>query len=251
MHISGIIPARYASTRLPGKPLINILGKPMIQRVYERVSDVLDDVYVATDDDRIYNCVKGFEGKVLMTSPIHTTGTERCAEAIEILEARNYNSPDVVINIQGDEPFIHQEHINAIVSCFNDNDVQIATLIKQFDPHEDLFQPGLVKVIKNIHNNAIYFSRAVIPYVRNHAKEEWSSKCMFYKHIGIYAYRRDVLKEIVTLKPTRLELAESLEQIRWIENGYRIKVNVTDKESIPVDTPEDIEKISRMNIEDC
>ncbi|MDR1720768.1 MAG: 3-deoxy-manno-octulosonate cytidylyltransferase [Dysgonamonadaceae bacterium] len=241
MKFVGIIPARYASTRFPGKPLADMLGKTMIQRVYERVSGLLDEVYVATDDQRIFDAATGFSGKVVMTSDTHRSGTDRCREAYEHI-GRPF---DVIINVQGDEPFIHENQIRLLQSCFEDPQTQIATLVKPFSPDtepEVLFNPNTPKVILNKNRQVIYFSRSVIPYVRGKDIADWGSYTVFYKHIGIYAYRSEILKEIAALEPSALEKAESLEQLRWIENGYVIKAGITTEETLGIDTPEDLEK---------
>ncbi|GHT72720.1 3-deoxy-manno-octulosonate cytidylyltransferase [Bacteroidia bacterium] len=241
MTFLGIIPARYASTRFPAKPLADMLGKPMIQRVYEQVSGLLDDVLVATDDERILNTVKAFGGKALMTSPNHKSGTDRCYEAYTLC-----GKPfDVVVNIQGDEPFIQPSQIQLIKDCFRKKETQIATLIKPFSPDDDfekLFNPNSPKVVINKELQAIYFSRSVIPYFRGLHSEKWLKNHTYYKHIGLYAYRSEVLKEITALPPSALEKAESLEQLRWIENGYVIQTGITEEETIGIDTPEDLEK---------
>jgi 3-deoxy-manno-octulosonate cytidylyltransferase (CMP-KDO synthetase) len=240
MKFLGIIPARYASSRFPGKPLADMLGKPMIRRVYERVSGLLDDVIVATDDERIYNAVQSFGGKVVMTSPNHLSGTDRCFEAF----LKSGSDFDVVVNIQGDEPFIKPAQIELLKACFDDEKTQIATLVKPFsagDDFEILFNPNSPKVILNSSGQAIYFSRSVIPYVRGKHHQEWLGSHTFYKHIGIYAYKSEVLKEITSLPQSPLEKAESLEQLRWIENGYVIKAGITNEETIGIDTPEDLE----------
>ena len=242
MKFIGIIPARYASTRFPGKPLADMLGKPMIQRVYERVQSVLDAVCVATDDARIEEAVKQFGGHVVMTSDRHRSGTDRCYEAYQQC-GTDY---DVVINIQGDEPFIHPEQIETLKACFADPTTQIATLVKAFradgDFESTLFNPNSPKVVFNKQHEALYFSRSIIPYIRGEKYTEWLKNHTFYKHIGLYAYRAEVLKEITQLPQSTLELAESLEQLRWLENGYKIKVGITDQETIGIDTPEDMEK---------
>lgn len=244
MKIIGIIPARYASSRFPGKPLVDIGGKSMIRRVYEQAKKApsLSDVVVATDDDRIESHVKDFGGNVVRTLTSHQSGTDRCYEATQ-----NYNaSADVVINIQGDEPFIHPQQIELVASCFTDKDTQIATLVKKIISDDELFSPNTPKVLLNSHMEAICFSRQAIPHIRGRSQAEWLRAFTFYKHIGIYAYRTSVLKEITSLEQSSLEIAESLEQLRWIENGYKIKVKVTDSESIAVDVPEDLEKLSNF-----
>lgn len=244
MKVLGIIPARYASTRFPGKPLALINGKPMIQHVYEGVGkiSVLSEIVVATDDERIVNCVKAFGGKVVMTKETHRSGTDRCGEVLEqyLREGKEY---DVVINIQGDEPNVEHSQIETLVRCFEEKDTQIATLKKQIFLKDELFSPNVVKVVCGINSEAVYFSRFSIPYMRGINENEWLQKQKYYKHIGVYAYRCDVLKELVELKQTELEIAESLEQLRWIENGFKIKVEETTIENIAIDTPEDLLKL--------
>jgi 3-deoxy-manno-octulosonate cytidylyltransferase (CMP-KDO synthetase) len=242
MKFIGIIPARYASTRFPGKPLADMLGKPMIERVYEQVKDVLDAVYVATDDERIEEAVKQFGGNAIMTSPNHRSGTDRCYEAY----CKIGSGFDVVINIQGDEPFIQPKQIETLKACFESEDVQIATLVKPFDANGDfestLFNANSPKVVLNKNNEAMYFSRSIIPYIRGKKYDEWLPNHIFYKHIGLYGYRAETLKEITHLPQSTLELAESLEQLRWLENGYKIKVGITDLETIGIDTPADMQR---------
>jgi 3-deoxy-manno-octulosonate cytidylyltransferase (CMP-KDO synthetase) len=237
LKILGIIPARFASTRFPGKPLIDIGGETMIRRVYEQAKKAasLFDVLVATDDQRIYEEVISFGGKVMMTASHHQNGTERCAELANNIKA------DAIINIQGDEPFIHPEQIDTLASLFNGPDCQIATLVKVCDNSSLLEQPSIIKATVNKDFKALYFSRSVIPYVRNS-----QSKPTFYKHIGIYGYRADILQEIVKLKPSPLEMAESLEQLRWLENGYNILTAITTHESISIDIPEDLERVTEL-----
>lgn len=240
MNFVGIIPARYASSRFPGKPLVDIGGKTMIQRVYEQASAVLDSVYVATDDERIFQAVQAFGGCVIMTSDQHRSGTDRCAEAVGKLSGE---TPDVVINIQGDEPFVDASQLQALMACFDSPDTQIATLVKPFsekDSYETLANPNSPKVLLNKEGEAMYFSRSVVPYLRNVPQDEYLQHHTFYKHIGIYAYRRDVLTQLAALAPTVLEKAESLEQLRWLENGYRIRTAITYVENVAVDTPEDV-----------
>jgi 3-deoxy-manno-octulosonate cytidylyltransferase (CMP-KDO synthetase) len=236
----GIIPARYASTRFPGKPLAMLGGKTMIERVYTRVSAVLDDVVVATDDQRIFDAVQGFGSKVVMTSTEHRSGTDRCREAYTNVGS----DADVVINIQGDEPFIDPTQIEALKACFDDANTDIATLARHFDPaagFEALFDPNVVKVTFAHNGNALYFSRSIIPYVRNYKWQEWIDHVEFHTHVGIYAYRANVLNEISRIEQSSFEIAESLEQLRWLQNGYTIKVAVTDKPTIGIDTPADLE----------
>ncbi len=244
MNIVGIIPSRYASTRFPGKPLTDIAGKSMIQRVYEqaRKAKSLSDVYVATDDARIEEHVKSFGGKVIMTSDKHQSGTDRCFEAVFEIPGM----ADVVINIQGDEPFIHPEQIDQVASCFLSPSTQIATLVMKMKTTVDLFNPNVPKVVLNKDMEAIYFSRQAIPYMRGVEPEEWLNHFTFFKHVGIYAYTVKALKEITSLKQSTLELAEGLEQLRWIENGYKIKVKFTEFESVAVDAPEDLKKLPKF-----
>ena len=239
MKYIAIIPARYQSTRFPGKPLATLGNKPIIQHVFEKALEKIDNVWIATDDERIANTVYQFGGKVVMTNPNHQSGTDRCAEAASII--KKGIDFDVVINIQGDEPFVRQEQINSLMECFNDNETDIATLIKKIDSPEVLFNPNRPKVIIDKNQNALLFSRSTIPYIRGKEKDEWLGSHEFYSHLGMYAYRVDVLKEITKLQPSSLELAESLEQLRWLENGYRIKTAITEFESIGIDTPEDLE----------
>lgn len=236
----GIIPARYASTRFPGKPLADICGKSMIERVYTQVHKELDNVAVATDDERIANAVNAFGGNVVMTSTHHRSGTDRSFEAYKNLDS----DADVIINIQGDEPFIDPLQIAAIKDCFDTPDTQIATLVKKFDASkgfEALFDSNTPKVVMDNNMNAIYFSRSIIPYIRNHDWKEWINNATFYTHVGMYAYKASVLAKITQLPQSPLELAESLEQLRWIQNGYKIKVGITDCPTIGIDTPTDLE----------
>lgn len=241
MKFIGIIPARYGSSRFPGKPLADMGGKPMIQRVYEQVKKALNEVWVATDDERILKAVENFGGKAVLTSPDHKSGTDRCNEAFSKIG----NGFDVVINVQGDEPFIQPQQIETLKSCFDSKETELATLVKPFkkdDGFEVLFNPNSPKVVLNKNSEAIYFSRSIIPYIRDAHHTEWLDRHVFYKHIGMYAYRSDVLKKITLLPQSNLELAESLEQLQWIENGYKIKVGLTDIETIGIDTPEDMEQ---------
>jgi len=245
MKFIAIIPARYASTRFPGKPLADMGGKPMIQRVYEQVKRAVHDVWVATDDSRIFETVQSFGGKAVMTSTDHRSGTDRIQEAYSKIG----EDFDVVINVQGDEPFIQPEQIESLKECFDSKDVELATLVKPFkkeDGFDVLFNPNSPKVVINKESEAIYFSRSIVPYIRDAHHAEWLDKHTFYKHIGMYAYRVDVLKEITQLPQSSLEKAESLEQLRWIENGYRIRVGYTDVETIGIDTPEDMERAIKL-----
>lgn len=240
MKILGIIPARYASTRFPGKPLVDIGGKSMIQRVYDQAKkcDSLADVFVATDDDRIYQHVTAFGGKAVMTAGSHPSGTDRCAEV-----ARLHPDYEVIINIQGDEPYIDPEQISKVAGCFNESGTQLATLIKQIHTTEELYNLSTPKVIINTNHEAIYFSRSPIPHVRGQEPQTWLYHHTYFKHIGIYGYKSDVLQQITQLPVSSLEKAESLEQLRWLENGYRIKTQLTDMESHAIDVPEDLEKL--------
>jgi len=246
LRFAGIIPARYASSRFPGKPLVLIGNKPMIQRVYEQACKTLDIVYVATDDKRIYEAVMAFGGNAIMTSPDHMSGTDRCSEAVTRINNETAKKIDIVVNIQGDEPFIRPEQITLLMECFNDETVELATLVREVGPGEDIFNPNQPKVILNSVGDAIYFSRAAIPYVRDAEKSEWSKNHVFYKHPGLYAYKTETLKKITLLSRSSLEIAESLEQNRWIENGYRIRTAVTTWESIGIDTPDDLEKAKKL-----
>lgn len=238
MKFIGLIPARYASTRFPGKPLALLAGKPVIQHVYEQAAKVLDAVYVATDDERIYNKVLEFGGKAVMTSTEHHSGTDRIEEALEKVGG----DFDVVVNIQGDEPFIAQSQIETLCHCFEDEATQIATLGKPFECIEAVENPNSPKIVVDNRGYAMYFSRSVIPFVRGVERQEWLKKYPFLKHLGIYAYRTEVLKAITRLPQSSLELAESLEQLRWLENGYRIKVGITNVETVGIDTPEDLQR---------
>jgi 3-deoxy-manno-octulosonate cytidylyltransferase (CMP-KDO synthetase) len=237
MNILGIIPARYASTRFPGKPLVDIAGKSMIQRVYEQSKKCvhLSEVIVATDDERIYKHVHDFGGSAIITSPHHQSGTDRCAEV-----ALQHPQYDVVINIQGDEPFIDPEQISKLAFCFNDPNTQIATLVKKITSPEELFNTNSPKVLINKFSEAIYFSRSPLPHIRGREQENWLNHFSYFKHIGIYGYRADILQQITKLPVSSLEKAESLEQLRWIENGYKIKVAETELETFAIDTPEDL-----------
>lgn len=239
MKVIAIIPARYASTRFPGKPLAMLGGKTVIRRVWEQVSRVIDDVAVATDDRRIAEAVEAFGGRAVMTSPDHRSGTDRCYEAYTIIDEEY----DVVVNVQGDEPFISPSQIRALTACFDDERTDIATLVKPFAPSdgiEALENPNSPKVVIDNESRAIYFSRSVIPYLRGVERSEWLARHTFYKHIGMYAFRRDVLREVTSLPQSSLERAESLEQLRWLENGYKIGVGITDIETVGIDTPEDL-----------
>lgn len=239
MNFIGIIPARYASTRFPGKPLAVLDGKPIIQHVYENAKKILGKVWVATDDERIASAVASFNGECVMTRDDHQSGTDRCAEAALVLSRKV--DFDVVVNIQGDEPFVREGQINALKKCFDDPATEIATLVKKIENDEVLFNPNRPKVVMDRNSNALFFSRETIPHIRGVEKRDWLAKHIFYSHLGMYAYQREVLQQITTLKPSTLELVESLEQLRWLENGLVIKVAETKFESIGIDTPEDLE----------
>jgi len=236
MKFIAIIPARYASTRFPGKPLAILGGKTVIQRVYEQVTRVIPDAYVATDDDRIFQAVEAFGGKAVMTSPDHKSGTDRIEEAVEKIGG----CWDVVINVQGDEPFIQPSQIETVCRCFEAEETQIATLGKPFTTMEAVENPNSPKIVVDNRGFALYFSRSVIPFVRGVEKDDWLSRYPFLKHLGLYAYRTEVLREVTRLPQSSLELAESLEQLRWLQNGYRIRVGLTDVETVGIDTPEDL-----------
>lgn len=239
----GIIPARFASTRFPGKPLVDIAGKSMIQRVYEQAlkAKSLSKVVIATDDERIADEVKRFGGEFVFTSSQHQSGTDRCAEVIAKIPGF-----DIVINIQGDEPFIEPSQIDLLASCFIEDKVQLATLIKPIQSQESIYNPNSPKVVIDVNGRAMYFSRSPIPFIRNGEPGVWAEKHQFYKHIGIYGYRTESLKEITKLPPSSLEIAESLEQLRWIENGFYIQTKVTDLETVAIDTPEDLLKLNNL-----
>lgn len=240
MKFIAVIPARYASTRFEGKPLALLGGKPVIQRVYEQVSAVMEAV-VATDDERIFKTVESFGGRAVMTSAEHRSGTDRCWEAY----CRYDGDCDVVVNVQGDEPFIRPEELEAVKRCFDNPSTDIATLVRPFREEEGLaalMNPNSPKVVLDSEQRAVYFSRSVIPYLRGVEPEEWLKNHTFYKHIGIYAFRTGVLRAVTSLPQSRLERAESLEQLRWIENGYKIGVGITDADTIGIDTPEDLRR---------
>ena len=239
MKVVGIIPSRYCSTRFPGKPLAMIKGKTMIRRVCEQAwKSKLDAVVVATDDIRIADEVLKFGGKYVMTDPRHQSGTDRCSEAVEILE----EPYDAVINIQGDEPFIDPQNIDLLVDMISRDDTQLASLVKRINDEEELFDSNKVKVVMDKNGNALYFSRNPIPYMRNVDREKWLKKGRFFQHLGIYAYKAEALRQIATMQPTALELAESLEQLRWLENGLPIRMAIVETDSNAVDSPADLEK---------
>ena len=236
MKFMAIIPARYASTRYPGKPLAILGGKTVIQRVYEQVKCVLDDVYVATDDNRIYNTVTDFGGKAVMTRADHKSGTDRIEEAAEKIGL----DADVIINVQGDEPFIQPSQIETLMQLFDAPETQIGTLGKPFESIDAVENPNSPKIVTDNRGFALYFSRSVIPYIRGKERDSWFGEYPFLKHLGVYAYRREVLAEVTKLPMSSLEKAESLEQLRWLQNGYRIRVGLTDIETVGIDTPEDL-----------
>lgn len=238
-----LIPARYASTRFPGKPLVEIAGKPMIQHVYEKATAVSEHVYVATDDERIYNTVIGFGGRAVMTATTHRSGTDRCYEAYQKVKGLLQQDFEVIVNVQGDEPFILPEQIEVLISRFEEPEIQIATLAKPFEKNEEIFDPNKVKVVFSQQHTALYFSRCPIPYCRGVEQEEWLAQTPYYKHVGMYAYRPAILESITRIPQGVLEKAESLEQLRWLECGYKIAVSITHHESIGIDTPEDLKKI--------
>lgn len=245
MKFIAIIPARYASTRFPGKPLADMKGKTMIQRVYEQVALAIDNICVATDHPDIEAAVKAFGGKVIRSQREHKNGTERCREAYHLLGGNE----DVIINIQGDEPFIKPQQIRDIISCFDNPDTRIATLVRPFDKDEGweaLANPNSPKVMLNNNNEAIAFSRSVIPYIRGIEPQQWLQHHTFYKHIGMYAFKADTLDALSLLPPSPIEMAESLEQMRWIENGYSIRVAITSQETIGIDTPLDLERALQL-----
>ena len=246
MKFLGVIPARYGSTRLEGKPLADINGKPMIQWVYEKVKLEMDHVYVATDDLRIKDAVEKFGGKAVMTAENHTTGTNRCLEALEIITSELKVSFDVIINIQGDEPMIDPEQIKTLKQCFDDDSAELATLVIPVTDSNDLVNDSEVFVTFDKNMHALYFSRAVIPVVHGVKRNEWMNKATFYKHLGLYAYTAEALKEFANLPQSNLENLEKLEQNRWMENGGVIKIGITKHQSIPVDTVDDLERIRKI-----
>lgn len=243
MKILGIIPARYASTRFPGKPLIDILGKSMLQRVYEQASKSkeLTSVIIATDDERIASHAQSFGAKVVMTKAEHPSGTDRCFEAY-----KNFGEEfDYIINIQGDEPFIDPSQIDLLANICDGN-TELATLMIKCNSHAVLFDKGEVKITLNTNNEALYFSRMVIPFIKGVDEKEWHKHFNYFRHVGMYAYRKDVLEKVTKLHPSSLEKAESLEQLRWLENGFKIKCAETLHDSHCIDTPEDVEKVIKL-----
>ena len=245
-QFAGIIPARYASSRFPGKPLALIGNRSMIQRVCEQALKSLDLVFVATDDERILNAVVKFGGKAIMTSTEHSSGTDRCSEAVSKIESITGLQIDVVINIQGDEPFIKPEQIDMIKSCFDDQEVDIATLICKDVTTEDLSNPNQIKTVITLNGDALYFSRSAVPYIREFKMTEWIENHVFYKHLGLYGYKKDILRKLTTLKRSSLEIAEALEQNRWLENGFKIRTAVSDWDSYGIDSPDDLLKAHKL-----
>ena len=249
MKFTAVIPARYASTRFPGKPLAMLGGKTVIQRVYEQAASVLSDVYVATDDERILSAVEAFGGRAVMTRTDHKSGTDRIEEAVEKIEKQGMDKEgqgDVIINIQGDEPFVQPSQIKTLMALFDDPETQIGTLGKRFESMEAVQNPNSPKIVTDHRGFALYFSRSVIPFIRGIEVEDWLSHYPFLKHLGVYAYRRKVLAEVTKLPQGVLEKAESLEQLRWLENGYRIRVGMTDVETVGIDTPADLERAEQF-----
>ncbi len=242
MKSLGIIPARYASTRFPGKPLVDIAGKSMIQRVFKQAQKSgLDEVVVATDDGRIFDHVNGFGGKAVMTSEKHATGTDRCAEVAEMQLFSNF---DLIINVQGDEPFIHPEQINIVLDMLlKKPDLAVGTLAKKINDDATLFNPNVIKVVFCKNGKALYFSRSPIPYVRGKKEADWLQHAQFYKHIGMYGFRRETLLQLANLPQSHLEIAESLEQLRWMENGFSIGISITEFETKGIDSPEDLQEV--------
>lgn len=245
LKILAVIPARYASSRFPGKPLALINGIPMIERVYRRTYEAFAETVVATDDRRIYDKVSSFGGKAVMTSPNHRSGTDRCLEAMNIMESENGCTYDVVVNVQGDEPYINPDQLLNLVECFSDADVEIATMVKRITDNGELFDPNTPKVVMDSCSRAIYFSRSPIPYCRGIQEDKWLENAEYHKHIGLYAYRRNALARIAAMEQSPLEKAESLEQLRWLQNGMKIAVAKTEYESFSVDTPEDVVKLEK------
>lgn len=249
MKFTAVIPARYASTRFPGKPLAMLGGKTVIQRVYEQAASVLSEVYVATDDERILSAVEAFGGRAVMTRTDHKSGTDRIEEAVEKIERQGMDKEgqgDVIINIQGDEPFVQPSQIKTLMALFDDPETQIGTLGKRFESMEAVQNPNSPKIVTDHRGFALYFSRSVIPFIRGIEVEDWLSHYPFLKHLGVYAYRRKVLAEVTKLPQGVLEKAESLEQLRWLENGYRIRVGMTDVETVGIDTPADLDRAEQF-----
>ena len=242
MKYIAVIPARYASTRFPGKPLAILGGKTVIQRVYEQAASMLPEAYVATDDDRIFRTVVNFGGRAVMTRADHKSGTDRIEEAVEKIGT----DADVIINIQGDEPFIKPSQIETLIHLFDNPETQIGTLGKPFETIEAAMNPNSPKIVTDRRGFALYFSRSIIPYIRGVEQGDWLKHYPFLKHLGIYAYRREVLAEVTRLSQSALEKAESLEQLRWLENGYRIRVGITEMETVGIDTPDDLARAEQF-----
>ena len=242
MHFIAIIPARYASTRFPGKPLALLAGKPVIGHVYEQVTKVLSEAWVATDDNRVFEAVRAFGGKAVMTRADHKSGTDRIEEAAEKINT----DADVIVNVQGDEPFIQPSQIKTLCGLFDDPATQIATLGKPFTSMDAVKNPNSPKIVTDNKGFALYFSRSIIPFVRGKEEDTWLEHYPYLKHLGIYAYRREVLREVTRLPQSSLEKAESLEQLRWLQNGYRIRVGITNAETVGIDTPQDLERAERF-----
>ena len=240
LRVFGIIPARYASTRFLGKPLVRLSDFSMVEWVYRRASKAFDTVAVATDDERIANEVLRFGGNVVMTSPDHLSGTDRCAEALLLIQEEKGIKADVVVNVQGDEPFIDPDLLVRLADCFHDETTQIATVVKPFEYMNDLLNPNNVKAVMTAAGRAVYFSRSTVPYIRGFAQEDWLNQHIFFWHLGLYAYRADVLTRLTQLPPSPLEIAESLEQNRWLENDYYIRIIQTHGDHIAIDTPDDL-----------
>lgn len=246
MRTLGLIPARYASTRLPGKPLSDINGKPMVQWVYEAASQALDLVYVATDDERIAEAVRTFGGKVVITAAEHENGTSRCLEAMEKLQRSEGHSFDVVVNIQGDEPMLESSLLQSLTNCFEDPTVEMATIVSPVRDARDLLNESEAFVVLDIYQNALYFSRSVIPFVKEVKRSNWLDSVPFYRHLGLYAYSVQALKDFQAMGPSFLEQAERLEQNRWLQNGRKIRCAIAESESVPVDTPMDLDRVRQL-----
>ena len=246
MNLLGIIPARYGSTRLEGKPLVDIQGKPMIQRVYEQASKALETVYVATDDERIVEVVKGFSGNVVMTSPHHTTGTNRCLEAFNKIIEETQKTYQAIINVQGDEPLLVPTQLTELANCFLDESTELATLVSPVTRLDDLYNESECFVVFDKQYNAMYFSRSVVPHIHGTHKHKWTEKHTFYKHVGLYAYSPKALRDFSEMAQTDLEMMESLEQNRWLENGRKLRVAITKHDSIPVDTIDDLKRVRQI-----
>lgn len=240
MHTLGVIPARYNSSRFPGKPLIDLKGKSMIQRVYESVkkSNLFDTVVVATDDKRIFDHVTTFGGHVVMTSLSHQTGTDRCGEVAQL-----FPDSEIIVNIQGDEPLVNPTQLSKLLSAFQDNTVEIATLGNPSISTFDLTNPNRIKLVKDINNNALYFSRSAIPFGAKLPNDQWVSNYPYLRHIGLYAFKSETLKKLIQLTPTPLEEWESLEQLRWLYHGYKIRIVETNIETPNIDCPEDVQAV--------